>query len=213
MLAKEGAPGRILEEFAHARVPARRRTGAVVVVEVRIDFGVFFGALDDAFDLVGIVGVVNAGSIDNGEVAMCVRVVAHESALRRDNMEPLGKEEVDLVDVFLERGVAGGIVLNVVGGAQALTGVEGDVGGFAIGLAAGGPSDAGRVNIRQRFVVVPGYVECEQWELLKSKNVKDEAVQDEGKDHRGNVKNTAKALPSLALGIEKYLTVGHAGCG
>ena len=128
-------------------------------------------------------------------------------------MEPLGKEQVDLVDVLLERGVAAGVVLDVVGGAQALTGVEGNVRGFAIGLAPGGPSHAGRVNIRQSFVVMPGDVQCQQWQLLKAKNVEDKTGKHQGKHHRGNVKNAAKALPSLALGIEEYLTVGHAGCG
>ena len=52
-----------------------------------------------------------------------------------DDVEPLGEEEVDLPDVLLEGGVAGGVVVDVVGGAEALAGVQGDVGGAGAGLA------------------------------------------------------------------------------
>ena len=53
-------------------------------------------------------------------------------------MQPLGKKQVDLVDVLFERRVAGCIVRDVVGCAQSFAGVEGDIGGFAIGFAACG---------------------------------------------------------------------------
>ena len=53
----------------------------------------------------------------------------------------------------------------------------------------------------------------QQRKLLKAKNVKDKASQNECKNHGGNVENAAKALPSLALRVEEYLTVGHAVCG
>jgi hypothetical protein len=33
-------------------------------------------------------------------------------------VEPLGEEQIDLVDVFLERRVAGGVVLNIICGAE-----------------------------------------------------------------------------------------------
>ncbi len=76
--------------------------------------------------------------IDDGEGAEIVRRVGDDVAVWRDDVEPLGEEEVDLLDVLLERGVAGGVVVDVVGGAQTFTSVHGDVGGLERGLAMGG---------------------------------------------------------------------------
>jgi hypothetical protein len=67
--------------------------------------------------------------------------------------------------------------------------------------------------IGQGFVVVLGNGQQQLRQALKAKNVENEAGQHEGKDDRGNVENAAKALPSLALRVEEYLTVGHAVCG
>ena len=41
-------------------------------------------------------------------------------------MNPFGEEEVDLADVLPQGGVAGGIVLDVVGGAKTFAGVQGN---------------------------------------------------------------------------------------
>ena len=51
-------------------------------------------------------------------------------------MKPLRKEQIDLVDVLLEGGVAGRVVLNVIRRAQTFTGVEGDLRWSAVGFAA-----------------------------------------------------------------------------
>jgi len=53
-----------------------------------------------------------------------------EDGLGRVDVKPLGKEQIDLVDVRLEGGIAGRVVLDIVGGAQTFTGVEGDVRGL-----------------------------------------------------------------------------------
>ena len=57
---------------------------------------------------------------------MCER---GQVAVGRHDVEPLGKEQVDLLDVLLERGVARWIVLDVVGGTKTFPGVQGDVRG------------------------------------------------------------------------------------
>jgi hypothetical protein len=69
------------------------------------------------------------------------------------------------------------------------------------------------MNVGQGFVVVPGDRKQQLRQALKAQNIEDEAGQHQGKNYRGNVKNAAKALPSLALRVEEYLTIGHAGCG
>src|SRR5256885_1504299 len=44
-----------------------------------------------------------------------------DDALRREHMQPLRKEQIDLRIVFLERGEAAGVPLNVICGAQAVS--------------------------------------------------------------------------------------------
>ena len=70
-------------------------------------------------------------------------------------MEPLRKEHVDLVDMLLERGVAGGVVGNVVGGPQT----------FAVEWNFGRPKRAGATGwagsafaVKQRGEVGDGLV-------------------------------------------------------
>ena len=132
---KVGAGGVALEE-----VRSRGGVGlldAVVVVYQRKDFGVDAVLGDGAGDLVFLIDGVDAGFVDDGEGGEVAGGVGGEVAFGSDDVEPLGEEEVDLLDVLLERGVAGGVVVDVVGGAQAFSGVERDVGGFGFGLAVG----------------------------------------------------------------------------
>ena len=72
--------------------------------------------------------------VDDVEGAV-VDGVGGEAAVGVDDVEPLGEEQVDLMDVLLEGGVAGGVPLDVVGGAQTFAGVEGNVGGLEVGFA------------------------------------------------------------------------------
>ncbi len=107
-----------------------------VVVDHREDFSVFAGGLDGAEDLVLAVDAVDAGGVDDGE-GRVVGGVGGEGAVGCDDVQPLGKEDVDLLDVLLEGGVAGGIEIGVEGGAQTFALVEGYVGGLEVGLAMG----------------------------------------------------------------------------
>ena len=110
----------------------------IEVVEGGKDFGVFLGRLDDVLDLVQVVGIVDGGALDDRILAQVVAAHHHQRAVGRIHMQPLREQHVDLVNVLLERGVAGRVVLDVVGGAQAFTGVQGNIGGFAVGFAARG---------------------------------------------------------------------------
>jgi len=73
-------------------------------------------------------------------------------------VKPLRKEQVDLVNVLFERGVTGGVVLHVVGGAQTFTGVEGDLRWSPVGLSARRALALGAAQqgsaVRQGLVVV-----------------------------------------------------------
>ena len=89
-------------------------------------------------DLVQVVGIVDGVALDHGILAQVVAAHHHQRAVGRIDVQPLREQHVDLVNVFLERGVAGRVVLHVIGGAQAFTGVQRNFGGFAVGLAARG---------------------------------------------------------------------------
>ena len=106
------------------------------VVDHREDFGIFAGGLDGAEDLILAVDAVDAGGVDDGEGSV-VGGKGGERTVGREDVQPLGKEDVDLLDVRLEGGVAGGVEVGVEGGAQAFALVEGYVGGLEIGLAMG----------------------------------------------------------------------------
>jgi hypothetical protein len=128
-------------------------------------------------------------------------------------MQPLGKEQIDLVNVFLEGGVAGGVVLDIVGGAQTLAGVEGNVRGFAAGLAACGVRDFLAVEkgsvVGQGLVVVAGGGQQQLRQLLIAEDVEDKNREDEGENDGSRIQNAAQPLPALSLRVEKYLSIGH----
>ena len=83
------------------------------------------------------------------------------------------------MDVLLERGVAGRVVLHVVGGAQTFAGVEGNVGGLAGGLAARGAlvlcAAQQRGAVGQCLVVVPGGGQQQLGQLLIAQHIEDES--------------------------------------
>ena len=127
----------------------------IEVVEVGKDFGIFPGYLDHVLDPVVLVGVVDGGAIDHGILAMAVAIDGQQRGLRGVDVKPLGEEQINLVDVLFEGGVAGRVVLHIIGGAQTFTGVEGNIRGFAGGLPAGRP---GFGAAQQRGAVVEGFV-------------------------------------------------------
>ena len=127
-------------------------------------------------------------------------------------MKPLGIKHIDLVDVLLERGVTGFVVGNVKGGAQTFAGVEGNFRGFASGFAARGTALGGLeedVAVREGLEIVFGGWQQQFGEMLCAQYIEDESGQHERDHHGGCVEDAPEPLPSLALGIEKYLFIGH----
>jgi hypothetical protein len=45
--------------------------------------------------------------------------------------------------------------------------------------------------------------------MLIAQNIENKARQNQGRQNGGSVEDAAQALPTLALGIEKYLAFGH----
>ena len=124
------------------------------------------------------------------------------------------EQHVDLVHMLLERRVAGGIVGNVVGGAQSFTRVQGNI---ATGAAwfCGAPAPDRRVPVQQRRavddrpVIVLGGGKKQFRQTLTAQRVEDEPRHHQCRDHRHRVDDPAQPLPSLAVRIEEYLLVGH----
>ena len=145
--AKRGALAWVGENGANRRVPGLG--SGVVVVEVGKDFSIFLGRLNDVLDAVAVVGIVNGGAVDHGIFAMGVVVDGQQGGVGSVHMEPLGEEQIELVDVLLEGGVAGRVILDVIGGTQAFTSVEWDIGGLAGGFRRVGRALAPR-NSRER---------------------------------------------------------------
>ena len=180
---------------------------------MRKDLSVLFGHLDDVLDFVLFVGVVHRGGVDDGIFVAVIGAHGQEDGLGRVDVKPLGKEQIDLVDVRLEGGIAGRVVLDIVGGAQTFTGVEGDVRGFAAGFAAGGTRGLLTVEkgsvVGQSLVVVPGSGQQQLRQLLIAEDVEDKNREDEGENDGSRIQNAAQPLPALSLRVEKYLSIGH----
>src|SRR6185437_8311294 len=84
---------------------------------------------------------MHPAAVDDGERAVVDRERG-QVAFGSNDMQPFREEQVNLLDVLLERRVAGRIPFDKISGSQALAGVQGDVGWFEIGLAmsrAAGP--------------------------------------------------------------------------
>src|ERR1700679_4153740 len=73
-----------------------------------------------------VVDPMHACLVDYGE-GMVSKAVGNQGAIGRDHMEPLGKEQVDLLDMLLQRRIARRIVLYVVRRPQSFAGVHYDV--------------------------------------------------------------------------------------
>ena len=125
----------ILKHRTNAIVPGLRVR--VEVVEVGKDFRSHGWRQNDAFHLVQAVRVVDGIAVNDGILAQIIVAHGHQRATGRVDVQPLRKKHVNLVNVLLERGVTGGVILHVIGGAQALTGVQGNVGRASIGFAPG----------------------------------------------------------------------------
>jgi hypothetical protein len=159
--------------------------------------------LDDGGDFaVAVDGASCSGVVDDA-VGAVVEAVAGEVAFGGDDVKPLGEEEVDLGDVLPEGGVASGVVLDVVGGAQTFAGVEGDVRWLNVsstmgraaellvpGLLVGQGAIVALLRGKQEFRQRPHAEEAH-----KEDGTEDEATEGE------RVKDDPEALPALALRI------------
>jgi hypothetical protein len=157
LLAKRGAFGGILEHVANTGVPVLGV--GIEIVEGGEDFGVGASQLNDLFYFVQVVGIVDCVALNNRILTQVVAAHHHQRALRRVHMQPLRKEQVDLLDVILERGVAARVVLHVISGAQSFTGIQGNLRRLALGFAARGALVLGVAEsrgVRQCLVIVAG---------------------------------------------------------
>ena len=161
-------------------------------------------------DLVFAVDAVDAGGVDDGEGGV-VGGEGGEGAVGRDDVEPLGEEEIDLLDVLLEGGVAGGVEVGVEGGAQAFALVQGDVGGHEVGLAMGGAVklfarlELRGWGVRERPIALGGGAKVEALHGLHADQANDEKHADNGAKESEHVEYSPQALPAFALRIVEDL--------
>ena len=211
LLEKGRAFVRIAEHVSDAGIPLLGVR--VEVVDGGKDFGIFLGGLNDVLDLVEVVGIVHEAALDDRILAEVVAAHRHECAVGRIDMQPHGEEHVELVDVFFERGVAGRVVLHVIGGAQSFTGVQRDVRRFARSFATRGMLVLAVAFedrwLRQSPVVVFRIGKQQFGQLLVADHVEGEADDDEGREYGDRIEDAAEALPALAFRVEKDLLIRH----
>ena len=81
---------------------------SVEVVEVGKNLSVFPCLMDDPLDLVVFVGVMNDAAFEDWKF-VTIGGGSLKVKRRRIQMQPLREKQINLVDVLLERGVAGRI--------------------------------------------------------------------------------------------------------
>ena len=179
---------------------------------MREHFRVLSRRLDHPLDLVPFVRIVHLRPVHNGELAHIVAAHSKERGIGRVHMKPLRKQQVDLVNVLLQRRVAGRVVSHIERRPQSLARVEGNLGGLAVGLPSRRPRRAGSRHQRpvpQSFVVVVRRRQQEFRQVLGAQNVENESCKHQRQNQGRGVKNAAKPAPALALRIVEYLFVWH----
>src|SRR5580698_1402162 len=211
LLAQRGAITRILEHVAGLGLPGLR--SGIEIVQVRKDLGVFLGLLDGVLDAVQLIRVVHCGAVYHGILAMAVVLCGQQRGTGRVHVQPIGIEQVDLVNVLLERGVAGLVVRHVEGRAQALAGVQFDLGRLEVALAPRRARRPDRVRhqraVGQGAIVMLGNGQQQLRQRLATQHVKQEANHDQRGKQGYRVQDAAQPFPALAVGIVKNLPVGH----
>ena len=115
----------------------------VVVVHQRKDIEVDVVGRDGARDLGFAIDLMDRAAVDERIGRVVGRVGLH-LAVRRDDVQPLRKQQVDLADVLLQRRVAGRIVFDVVRRAQTFARVQGNVARLHVRPAVGRPAQFDR---------------------------------------------------------------------
>jgi len=203
-----GARGRVQEHLADGVF--EDAVGGGVVVDEREDFGVFVSGVDGLGDLVFAIDTVDDVAFDDreGDVG---GVDGRQGAVGLDDVKPFGEEEIDLLDVLLEGGVAGGVGVGIESRAETFALVQDDVGGLEIGFAMGrlvefflrGELVGGRV--RKSAIALGGGTQVEAVHGLDAHEADDkDGTYDDAEDGE-RVKETPEPLPALALRIEKNL--------
>ena len=207
LLHKMGARCGAGEKIADGRL--EYALDGIVVVDQGKNFRVFARHRNGVGNPSLVVHAMHSSRVHHGEGAV-VQAVGGQSAVRSDHMEPLRKEQVDLVDVLLERGVAGRIVLDIVGRAQAFAGVQRHLGGLEVGLAMGGAAQLlarpGGLDLEGADVALG---RCQQ-QLGQRRHVQqanDEQDPDDDAEHCQAVEDSPQSPPALALRVEEDLLV------
>ena len=77
--------------------------------------------------VLGVNGM-NHRSIDDGKRSVVARRVTGQRPVGANDVQPLREEEIDLLDVLLQRGVTCGVVVDIIRGAKTFAGVQRDIG-------------------------------------------------------------------------------------
>ena len=207
LLDKIGARRGVQQEVADRRL--KDALDRIVVVDQGKDLRVFARLRNGAGNPPLVVHPMHSGRVHHGEGAI-VQAIRGQRAVRSHNVNPLRKEQIDLVDVLLQRGVAGRIVLHVVGRAQAFAGVQRHLGGLEVGLAVRRVTRLlprlGRVHL-QRGAVALGRRQQQLGQRRHMQQADHKQNPNDNAEHCQAVEDSPQPPPALALRIEKDLLV------
>jgi hypothetical protein len=130
-----------------------------------------------------------------------------QAAIVSQHVHPLGKEQVDLRVVLLQRGEAGGVPLHVERAADAFVGVQNYLRGRLLGLAM-------RVDAARRLALLVGFQRVirlldfgqrDAWDRRSTQDGDYEKNQQQGNGDDAAINDEPQTAPAFTLGIEKDL--------
>ena len=204
---------RILQHLPD-QIAVPRTAQRVVVVQHGKDFCVFLRCLDGCLHAILGIDAMHAARVHNAvEMHRKQRRRPHQVPIGRDHVQPVRKQHVDLVNVRLQRRVAGFVVL-IERRPQPLALIQHHVGRMQLRLA---PRRPRRRLLRQ--LRLP-FLQClhvfllrrqQQFrQVLPGKNAEGENRQHHRQHHDRHVRQPPENLPSQLSWIVKNLL--HSGC-
>ena len=181
----------------------------IVVIHQREDLRIHAGRRNRASHLVLSVHRVHTTLVDQ-RIRPIVDAEVAQGPVRRDHMQPLGEQKIDLPNVLLERRVTRRIVLHVVRRAQTFALVQRNLGGRQVAAAMGRMMQllalAQRYDRRRRRPVVAlGVSQQKLRQRPHPQQTNDEDRPNDQSQQRERIEDPAQALPAFPLRIIKNL--------
>src|SRR5208337_2313816 len=207
LMAEAGARRRIIEEVGDDRT----EVVAVEILDHGEDFHIGVFRLEERHDF--FVNRTHLLILNHVEHRVCVRINGLQVAIGAQNLQPCGKQQVDLAGILPQRGIAGRVPGNIEGGANTFLGIERDLRRMLAALvcasSAGNGGKAAFFASSLFFALFQSVIGAlfrsprQVGKGLVAECAVKEKDDEQSKGDGNRVKDASNALPARLQGIEK----------